>query len=39
MKKYLLPTLTVLAVALGILVGSALTQKANPHRIVIHNGS
>ena len=39
MKKYLLPTLTVLAVALGILVGSALTQKVNAQRIVFHNGS
>ena len=39
MKKYILPTLTVLAVALGILVGSALTQKVNAQRIVFHNGS
>lgn len=39
MKKYLLPTLTVLAMALGILVGSALTQKVNAQRIVFHNGS
>ena len=39
MKKYLLPTLTVLAVALGILVGSALTQKVNAQRIVFQNGS
>lgn len=39
MKKYLLPTLTVLAVALGILVGSALTQKVNAQRIVFNNGS
>ena len=39
MKKYLLPTLTVLAVALGILVGSTLTQKVNAQRIVFQNGS
>ncbi len=39
MKKYLLPTLTVLAVALGILIGSALTQKVNAQRIVFQNGS
>ena len=39
MQKYLLPTLTVLAVALGILVGSALTQKVNAQRIVFQNGS
>lgn len=38
MKKYLLPTLTVLGLALGILIGSALTQKANAQRIVYQNG-
>ena len=38
MKKYLLPTLTVLGVALGILVGATLTQKANAQRIVYQNG-
>ena len=38
MKKYLLPTLTVIAVALGILIGSSLTQKANAQRIVYQNG-
>ena len=38
MKKYLLPTLTVIAVALGILIGSALTQKAAAQRIVYQNG-
>lgn len=38
MKKYILPTLTVLAVALGILIGTALTQKANAQRIVFQNG-
>ena len=38
MKKYLLPTLTVLAVALGIIIGGALTQKANAQRIIFQNG-
>ena len=38
MKKYILPTLTVIAVALGILIGSALTQKAAAQRIVYQNG-
>ncbi len=38
MKKYLLPTITVLAVALGLVLGMALTQKANAQRIVYHNG-
>ena len=38
MKKYLLPTFTVLAVALGIVIGMALSQKANAQRIVYQNG-
>ena len=38
MKKYILPTLTVIGVALGILIGTALTQKANAQRIVYQNG-
>ena len=38
MKKYLLPTFTVLAVALGIVVGMALSQQANAQRIVFQNG-
>ena len=38
MKKYILPTLTVLAVALGLVIGMSLSQKANAQRIVIHNG-
>ena len=38
MKKYLLPTLTVVGVALGILIGVTLTQKANAQRIVYQNG-
>ena len=39
MKKYLLPTLTVFGVALGIVIGMALSQKANAQRIVYQNGS
>ena len=39
MKKYILPTLTVVGVALGILVGASLSQKANAQRIVYQNGS
>ena len=38
MKKYILPTLTVLGVAIGILIGMSLTQKANAQRIVYQNG-
>ena len=38
MKKYILPTLTVLGVALGILIGSSLSQKANAQRIYFQNG-
>lgn len=38
MKKYVLPTLTVLGVALGIVIGIALSQKANAQRIVYQNG-
>ena len=39
MKKYILPTLTVLAVAIGIIIGMALSQKANAQRIVYQNGT
>ena len=38
MKKYILPTFTVLAVAFGIIIGMALSQKANAQRIVYQNG-
>lgn len=38
MKKYLLPTLTVIGVALGMVIGMALSQKANAQRIVYQNG-
>ena len=38
MKKYILPTLTVVVMVLGILIGTTLTQKANAQRIVYQNG-
>ena len=38
MKKYLLPTLTVLGVVLGIVLGVTMSQKANAQRIVYSNG-
>ena len=38
MKKYLLSTLTVIAVALGIIIGMSLSQQANAQRIILQNG-
>ena len=38
MKKYLFPTLTVIGVTLGIIIGGALSQKVNAQRIVFQNG-
>ena len=38
MKKLILPTLTVLGVAVGIIIGFLLCQKANAQRIVYQNG-
>lgn len=38
MKKYIFPTLTVIGVSLGILIGMALSQKANAQRVFIQNG-
>ena len=38
MKKYIFPTLTVIGVALGIVIGGALSQKVNAQRIVFQNG-
>ena len=38
MKKYIFPTLTVIGVALGIIIGGALSQKVNAQRIVFQNG-
>ena len=39
MKKYILPTLTVAGVVIGIIVGMALSQKANAQRIIYQNGT
>ena len=39
MKKFILPTLTVLGIAVGIIIGFLLCQKANAQRIVYQNGS
>ena len=39
MKKFILPTLTVLSVVIGIIVGMALSQKANAQRIIYQNGT
>ena len=39
MKKYLLPTFTVVAMVLGMLIGMSLSQKANAQRIVFQNGT
>lgn len=39
MKKFILPTLTVLGVVIGIIVGMALSQKANAQRIIYQNGT
>ena len=38
MKKYILPTLTVLGVALGLIIGMAVSQQANAQRIIFQNG-
>lgn len=39
MKKYILPTLTVAGVVIGIIIGMALSQKANAQRIIYQNGT
>lgn len=39
MKKYILPLLTVIGVAIGIAIGASLTQKANAQRITFRNGN
>ena len=36
MKKYILPTVIVVAVMLGFLIGNALTNKANAQRVIIN---
>ncbi len=39
MKKFILPALTVIAVAIGIAIGFGLSQKANAQRITFRNGT
>lgn len=38
MKKYILPTVTVVALMLGFLIGNAISNKANAQRFIIQNG-
>jgi carboxyl-terminal processing protease len=38
MRKYILPTLTVIGVALGFFLGTTLTQKVAAQRIIYQNG-
>ncbi|MCQ2342856.1 MAG: S41 family peptidase [Paludibacteraceae bacterium] len=38
MKKYILPTLTVLFLLVGFLIGNAVSNKANAQRFYIQNG-
>ena len=38
MKKYIFPTLTVIGVVLGIVIGMALSQKANAQRVFYQDG-
>lgn len=38
MKKYLLPTITVVMLLVGFLLGNAISNKVNAQRFVIHNG-
>ncbi|MCQ2323908.1 MAG: S41 family peptidase [Paludibacteraceae bacterium] len=38
MKKYILPTLTVLFLLFGLLLGNAISNKANAQRFIIQNG-
>ena len=39
MKKYILPAFTVLGVALGLIIGISISQKANAQRIVFQEGT
>ena len=38
MKKYILPTVTVVTLMLGFLIGNAVSNKANAQRFIIQNG-
>ena len=39
MKKYLFPTLTIVALLLGFLIGNAVSNKVNAQRFYIQNGN
>ena len=38
MKKYLFPTLTVVCLSLGFLIGNAVSNKVNAQRFYMKNG-
>ena len=38
MKKYILPTVTIVCLLLGFLIGNAISNKANAQRFYIQNG-
>ncbi len=38
MKKYVYPTITVVVLLIGILIGNAISNRANAQRIMIQNG-
>ena len=38
MKKYILPTVTIVFLLLGFLIGNAVSNKANAQRFYIQNG-
>ena len=38
MKKYLFPTLTIVALLIGFLIGNAVSNKVNAQRFYIQNG-
>ena len=38
MKKYLLPTLTIVGLLAGFLLGNAISNKVNAQRFIIRNG-
>ena len=38
MKKYLFPTITIVCLLIGLLIGNTLSNKANAQRLVIQNG-
>ena len=38
MKKYILPTVTIVCLLIGFLIGNAISNKANAQRFFIQNG-